>query len=43
MTYCIYGAPDEETVRAHGARLGKHDIQVLSEIVGDVTPADFPL
>jgi hypothetical protein len=43
MTYCVYGAPDEETVRAHGARLGKHDIQVLSEIVGDVTPNDFPL
>ena len=42
MTYCVYKAPDEETVRRHGKRLGKHNIDAVWEIAGDVTPADFP-
>ena len=42
MTYCVYAAPDEETVRNHSTRLGKHTIEDLWEIAGDVTPADFP-
>lgn len=41
-TYCIYEAPDEETVREHSKELGKHIIDELHEIAGDVTPADFP-
>jgi hypothetical protein len=41
-TFCIYEAPDEETVREHSSRLGQHRIDSLDEIVGDVTPADFP-
>jgi Protein of unknown function (DUF4242) len=41
-TFCIYGAPDEDTVRQHADRLGRHVIDSLDEIVGDVTPADFP-
>jgi hypothetical protein len=41
-TYCIYGAPDEEMVREHARRLGKHTLDALYEIAGDVTPADFP-
>ena len=41
-TYCIYGAPDEETVRRHAKMLGQHEIELLAEIAGDVTPADFP-
>jgi hypothetical protein len=41
-TYCVYEAPDEETVRQHGERLGRHKIADLWEIAGDVTPADFP-
>jgi hypothetical protein len=41
-TFCIYGAPDEVTVRQHAERLGRHVIDSLDEIVGDVTPADFP-
>jgi Protein of unknown function (DUF4242) len=41
-TYCVYEAPDEETVRRHAERLGRHEIESLSEIAGDVTPADFP-
>jgi hypothetical protein len=41
-TYCIYGAPDEVTVRLHANRLGNHEIESLGEIAGDVTPADFP-
>ena len=41
-TYCVYEAPDEETVRKHGGRLGQHTIEDVWEIAGDVTPADFP-
>jgi hypothetical protein len=41
-TYCIYEAPTEEIVREHGRKLGKHTIDALLEIAGDVTPADFP-
>ena len=42
MTYCVYEAPDEETVRNHASDLGRHTIESISEIAGDVTPADFP-
>jgi hypothetical protein len=41
-TYCVYDAPNPETVREHASRLGKHQIDSLEEIAGDVTPADFP-
>ena len=41
-TYCVYEAPSEQIVREHSTRLGKHTIDELHEIAGDVTPADFP-
>jgi len=41
-TFCVYEAPNEELVREHSTRLGRHRIDSLEEIVGDVTPADFP-
>ena len=41
-TFCIYDAPSEAVVRDHSTRLGRHVIDSLDEIVGDVTPADFP-
>jgi hypothetical protein len=41
-TYCVYEAPDEETVRRHAVALGEHDYSIR-EIVADVTPDDFPL
>ena len=41
-TYCVYEAPDQETVKKHGERLGQHTITDIWEIAGDVTPADFP-
>jgi len=41
-TYCVYAAPDEDAVRAHSSRLGKHVLESIEEIVGDVTPEDFP-
>jgi hypothetical protein len=41
-TFCIYAAPSEQMVREHATRLGKHQIDALHEIAGDVTPADFP-
>lgn len=42
LTYCIYDAPNEEIVREHARALGKHTIDGLYEVAGDVTPADFP-
>jgi hypothetical protein len=41
-TYCVYEAPNEEMVREHSTRLGRHTLDALNEIAGDVTPADFP-
>jgi Protein of unknown function (DUF4242) len=41
-TYCVYQAPDEETVRLHSANLGEHALDRIYEIAGDVTPEDFP-
>jgi uncharacterized protein DUF4242 len=41
-TYCVYDAPDEETVMKHSRVLGQHQIETIHEIAGDVTPADFP-
>jgi hypothetical protein len=41
-TFCVYEAPDVESLKLHATRLGKHEIDSLDEIAGDVTPADFP-
>lgn len=42
MTYCVYGAPNEEVVLEHSKRLGRHAMHGIYEIAGDVSPADFP-
>jgi hypothetical protein len=44
-TYCVYEARDEETVRKHAEALGEFSGHTYSirEIIGDVSPADFPL
>jgi Nickel responsive protein SCO4226-like len=41
-TYCVYEAPNEDIVLQHGSKLGRHSIDGLFEIAGDVSPADFP-
>jgi hypothetical protein len=41
-TYCVYEAPTEEMVRDHSRDLGRHTVETVREIAGDVTPADFP-
>ena len=41
-TYCVYAAPNEDMVVEHSLRLGKHKVDSIEEIAGDVTPADFP-
>ena len=41
-TFCVYEAPSEAVVRDHSSRLGQHRIDSIDEIVGDVTPEDFP-
>jgi len=43
FTYCVYDAPDEQTVRDHAQDLGKHTLELVSEIAGDVSPSDFPV
>jgi hypothetical protein len=42
-TFCVYEAPNEEMVRDHSKDLGRHTLDAVMEIAGDVTPADFPL
>jgi Protein of unknown function (DUF4242) len=41
-TFCVYAAPDRQTVMDHAAALGQHNVDHIHEIAGDVTPADFP-
>jgi hypothetical protein len=41
-TFCVYGAPSEDAVRSHADALGMHQILAVYEVVGDVTPNDFP-
>ena len=42
-TFCMYSAPDAETVRSHAELLGEHRVERVLEVAGDVTPEDFPL
>jgi hypothetical protein len=42
VTYCVYEAPNEDIVREHSKRLGRHTMEGIHEIAGDVSPADFP-
>ena len=42
-SFCVYDAPDEDTVRRHAELLGNHVVDHVYEIGGDVTPDDFPL
>ena len=42
-TFCMYRAPDEDTVRRHADSLGQHRVDKIHEVAGDVTPEDFPL
>ena len=41
-TFCVYEAPNAELVVQHSHSLGRHEVASIQEIVGDVTPADFP-
>jgi hypothetical protein len=41
-SYCVYVAPSEEALRVHARKLAHHTVDELYEIVGDMTPADFP-
>jgi hypothetical protein len=40
-SFCIYSSPNEDAIRAHAEVLGRHIIQNIYEIGGDVSPADF--
>jgi hypothetical protein len=42
-SFCVYFAPDEETVRRHAEMLGAHIVDNVYVIGGDITPDDFPL
>ena len=41
-TFCVYAAPTLEIVEEHSKELGEHTVEAVHEIVGDVTPLDFP-
>jgi hypothetical protein len=41
-TFCVYTAPNEAVLHEHATELGSHTIDEISEIAGDVSPADFP-
>ncbi len=41
-TFCIYSAPDEDTIRQHAAALADHTVVNVHPIAGDVAPADIP-
>jgi Protein of unknown function (DUF4242) len=41
-TFCLYAAPSEDAVREHADQLGMHQVLAVYEVVGDVTPKDFP-
>jgi hypothetical protein len=41
-SFCVYEAPSEGMVRDHAAVVGSHQVELIYEIGGDVTPADFP-
>ena len=41
-SFCVYTAPSEERLWAHATSVGSHAVENIYEIVGDVTPADFP-
>jgi hypothetical protein len=40
-TFCIYEAPNEETIREHADAFGAHMISNVYEIVDDVTPEEI--
>lgn len=42
QTFCVYSAQDEDELRNHAKDLGDHTVLRIAEIVGDVTPDDFP-
>jgi Nickel responsive protein SCO4226-like len=41
-TFCVYQAVSADELRQHANELGQHELLQVTEIVGDVTPADFP-
>jgi hypothetical protein len=41
-TFCIYSAPNEAMIWEHASLLGRHRIDNVYEIGGQVSPADFP-
>ena len=40
-SFCIYEAPNEERLRAHGDMVRQHTIVHIYEIADTVSPADF--
>jgi hypothetical protein len=42
VTFCVYEADNRDQIFKHAQDLGYHEVLRVSEIVGDVTPADFP-
>ncbi|MFL5940345.1 MAG: nickel-binding protein [Gaiellaceae bacterium] len=41
LTFCVYEAPSEETIREHAEAFGSHTITRIYELLDDVTPAEI--
>ena len=41
LTFCVYGAPNEEMIREHSEAFGSHTITRIYELLEDVTPAEI--
>ena len=41
LTFCVYGAPNEEMIHEHAEAFGSHTITRIYELLEDVTPAEI--
>jgi hypothetical protein len=41
LTFCVYGAPNEEMIREHAEAFGSHTVSRIYELLEDVTPAEI--
>jgi hypothetical protein len=40
-SFCVYAAPNEERLREHAIRMGRHTVARVYEIAGDITPDEI--
>jgi hypothetical protein len=40
-TFCVYQGPNEDRLRAHAERMGRHAVTHIYEIAGDIDPIEI--